>query len=546
MIKRSLIWLTVICLAVSFVACSPADNIEINSLEELKLDSRVISIEKVNANIDKGSIPYEMFFESNGLKLNARIVVPKNYTEKALPVVFYFPEVSPSFTDVLDLQFAQRSIAVVSLSIRGTNGSEGVQSFGGEETNDALTLIDIFKNTEFFKDSPFIVAGSGEGSITALRTASACDDVDGCAVVDCISNVESFIEARGDGVKALFENVIGSTEEYPEEYKLRSAMSFADKIDVPLLILYYKSHPLFPESQATSLYNAVIQSGGKAKIMEIDALVSDFHNDLAWTALRSFVTDVRDGSFASDTDGSDLFRIVFESGVSADEQSKVKDEISKARADIEGYFGVALSSPSDAISYRCVFDSKYSHLGNGISTYLNGTITCTDYKAFVHEYVHLLLHSAHGLNTNVTDPIITEGIAKYTEYIFDDIRSEEYEYIRVEGAYGWGNEAEEQQMIDLAKSKFPEVTDLSFNKAMLCMLYELCGANTADMLKASDSSRYKYYLGALLAEHLIEEKGVDTFVEFYKDTSKAKDIYGKDLSGLINEALEKNRSFFRE
>ena len=74
--------------------------------------------------------------------------------------------------------------------------------------------------------------------------------------------------------------MIGKTyEEAPEEYDLRSAVKFSEKLDRPILLLHFLQSPLFSVEQTDALYDLIKDTNKDCTYHKIDALSGDFQGE---------------------------------------------------------------------------------------------------------------------------------------------------------------------------------------------------------------------------------------------------------------------------
>lgn len=254
----------------------------VNTMEKLADTDGVIAVTKQSFSKQiKGAVAYKLLYESANGKLAADVVLPDDYTNenKQYPVLIYFPEIVASPIDTLAENYALNNIIVIRPYPRGYDESEGMRDMGGKnDLADAQKLLVIMDSASFIEHSKIFVAGSSEGSVNALRlfAEDTAHRISGCAVVDAITDFPSFGIARGEGVQNLMTALIGKTyEEAPEEYDLRSAVRFSDKLDRPILLLRYLQNPQFPAEQTDSLY-ALLEQNEDCTYHKIDARSSDF------------------------------------------------------------------------------------------------------------------------------------------------------------------------------------------------------------------------------------------------------------------------------
>ncbi len=260
----------------------PAETNSITAMEKLENVNGVISVtEQTLSDSVKGAVAYKVLYESENGRLAADVVLPKDYTSKNYPVLIYFPQVG-TYLNSLAATYALNDIIVIRPYARGYDESEGVRDLGGnKDLADSLKLLEIFDSASFIENSKIFVAGSSEGSVLALRlfAEDAENRILGCAVIDVITDLYEFGNARGEGAKNLFNAIIGKTyEEAPEEYELRSAVKFSEKLDGPVLLMHHLQNPSFPVEQPDALFE-LIKDNPDCSYYKIDALSADFNGE---------------------------------------------------------------------------------------------------------------------------------------------------------------------------------------------------------------------------------------------------------------------------
>ena len=257
----------------------------INSMEKLSGVDGVISVTKQTfLQQINGALAYKVLYKSANGKLAADVVLPDDYANKNkhYPVLIYFPQIN-TYIESLASNYALNDIIVIRPYARGYDESEGIRDLGGKnDLTDSKKLLEIFNSASFIEKSKIFVAGSSEGSVNALRLFAEDTDkrISGCAVVDVISNLPTFADFRGAGIQNLFSSLIGKTyEEAPEEYDLRSAVKFSDKLDRPILILHFLQSPIMSVEQTDELYNLIKDSNKDCAYHKIDALSGDFQGE---------------------------------------------------------------------------------------------------------------------------------------------------------------------------------------------------------------------------------------------------------------------------
>ena len=306
--KKICFLLAVILLALSFASCSGNDVtttnnpnndvttapekkiLSVEEMIELKSVKSVIKNEEYSGN---GCLIYDLVFDFDGVIIDAQMAIPEDYATKNYATLLYFPDVMLKYQYLS--YYASSGYIIIRFGYRSDADETQRRDVCGEDYNDVKSFFEICRECDFLSRGGLAVMGSAEGSVRALMLAKDYpDDIMGCAVIDVISDIESFIEFRGEGIKQLYEYRIGySIEEKPEEYQKRSPVYFADEIGVPVLIFAYNNHPLIPVEQATMLKSAILDGGGSCELKVLYELSSDFMTESSVLVMLPWITELR-------------------------------------------------------------------------------------------------------------------------------------------------------------------------------------------------------------------------------------------------------------
>lgn len=263
----------------------PDEKNPINTMEKLTDVDGVISVTKQTFSSQiKGAVAYKVLYESANGKLAADVVLPADYANenKQYTVLIYFPQIG-TYIESLATNYALNDLIVIRPYARGYDESEGMRDLGGQrDLADAQKLLEIFDSASFIENAKIFVAGSSEGSVNALRLFAEDTEkrISGCAVVDVIADLPAYGAFRGENIQNLFTALIGKTyEEAPEEYDLRSAVKFSEKLDRPLLLLHFMQSPIMSVEQTDALYDLLKDTNEACTYHKIDALSADFQGE---------------------------------------------------------------------------------------------------------------------------------------------------------------------------------------------------------------------------------------------------------------------------
>lgn len=514
---------------------APAQKAEIKKISDLAKLDEVESIKR-------GSFPYagislfKMTFVSEGISVRADIILPEGYENGGMPLMIYTPN---GYTVDTVKSLCDAGICVVRLYYRGADGSEGKRDLGGEDWKDAANVTEILKKADFWNESKVIFAGSSPGSVTALRTAAERPElIDACAVIDVVSDVGAFVEAKGEGVKKTVDGMIGETDDLIGEYAKRSAVNFADKIKCRTLVVSYKDSPYNPEEQSFTLVDAMTKAGNAPEHYRANA----YSADIQGSALHKLILFIR--SVNGETPEKGGAKFTFKNGADEAEQKAVVAEAEKIMSEINAYLGISIA---DGIKVNCIFDPAYVNANGEIRSqcvYREKIIYCVKYEDFVHEYAHMLLWFCEGGVYTSGDARFSEGAAMYICNLWEtEINDTEYVYFKETGVRKWGNAAEHEMILELMNKKELAYNNLNYNNATLAMT---CREAGIDMVLQSKNTEFvNYYLGFTVVDYLIKEcGGMEKFIAFYQDRASVSMFYGKSVNEISRAALEWNGQNF--
>ena len=295
----------VLCVT-SLMSCGKAVSVDetVNSVESMAELENVVSVNTVEHTNEGYSdvLCYDVVFKSNGLNSESYFVLPDDYAEKKYPVILWFPDAK--ITDYRFVEIVRKGFIVVPVFSRGYSGSqsEGMSDFGGEQDlADVRTIIDLIVQCRFTDNDSIFAVSNMQKSISVFRylAAGSSGRVKAAAFVMPITDMNEYYEEMPQEMQEyLSKTALGFTpEESQEEYNKRSAVTFADKIDTPLLLADFdfsdKDAPYIPDvSQITSLKAKLDEYGKEYKELHYGFAGSDFYfpdteNDLVeW--IKSF------------------------------------------------------------------------------------------------------------------------------------------------------------------------------------------------------------------------------------------------------------------
>jgi len=137
--------------------------------------------------------------------------------------------------------------------------------FGGADVEDVVFWLDIIPALEFVNSEKVWLLGESRGGMQACLTLLRDEShiVRAAACISGIYDVVNNYEVRTDMREMLRRRIGGSPQQCPEEYEKRSAVTFADQIDTPLLLIHSTGDEKVPYNQAVT-FAAELEKYGKS------------------------------------------------------------------------------------------------------------------------------------------------------------------------------------------------------------------------------------------------------------------------------------------
>ena len=188
-----------------------------------------------------------------------------------------------SSLDVADLyQFAKAGFVVIASDYRYQGATLKKDEWGGVEVDDVLNLVPVLKSLNYVDTSRLYMLGLSRGGTMTYLAIKHGLPIKAAAVIGGVTDVKAWVSARPDmGLVKGNQYIDGFANIWPdyehhaeEEYRARSAVYWADQINVPLLILHSRTDWLVPVTQALRMAEALENNG---KVFSLHIYEHDGH-----------------------------------------------------------------------------------------------------------------------------------------------------------------------------------------------------------------------------------------------------------------------------
>jgi dipeptidyl aminopeptidase/acylaminoacyl peptidase len=181
-------------------------------------------------------------YMSDGLKVVGFIWKPSNTTGKQLPLVIVTRGGNPNLGLLSPQQyyypFVTNGFVLIGSQYRGTDGGEGQDEFGGADVNDVLNLIPLARSLGYVDMNNVFVFGHSRGSMEAFQAIKKGLPINAVAVTGSLTDMTGPRHRPGVTERVTSKLIPGFAENHDEVLRERSAVFFADKINVPVLIFH--------------------------------------------------------------------------------------------------------------------------------------------------------------------------------------------------------------------------------------------------------------------------------------------------------------------
>lgn len=285
----SIVLIFILC----FTACSTNTNtVSLSADDEFNFmsyenseDIKTIEQLDLDRSFSEKCMSYKFTYMSDYYQVVGYISIPMDCINSKTPykVIVYNRGGNGSFSMLNDTDTAQicaySNRVVIASNYRGSQGSTGKDEFGGADLNDVIKLIDLCENFEFADMTDLCVAGVSRGGMMSYLSARADDRVKRVVAVSAPTDLIEMYSEREDMQKVLTGSIGGSPKDLPEEYEKRSAVYWADEIDVPVLIIHSNEDQQVPYSQAEKLAEKLEKYNKDYSFISYDDNTHGLHNE---------------------------------------------------------------------------------------------------------------------------------------------------------------------------------------------------------------------------------------------------------------------------
>jgi dipeptidyl aminopeptidase/acylaminoacyl peptidase len=179
---------------------------------------------------------------SDGLKVVGFIWKPTNVLGRKLPLVIVNRGGTGNFAPLTPQRFyypyVSNGFVAIGSQYRGADGGEGEDEYGGADVNDVLNLIPLARSLGYVDMNNVFMHGQSRGGMQSLLAIKKGIPINAVAVTGVLADLTTAVKER-PAIPAVWSRLMpGFAENTDEVLRERSAVYFADQINVPVLILH--------------------------------------------------------------------------------------------------------------------------------------------------------------------------------------------------------------------------------------------------------------------------------------------------------------------
>lgn len=219
----------------------------------------------------------EVWYASGGLRVPAFVYRPREAGSARRPVVVYN---RGSYLVGRDLGYkllpmfhrlARAGFVVVAPLYRGSLGAEGKDELGGGDLVDLMNVTALLAELPYADTRYVFLYGESRGGVMAFMAARDGFQAKAVATFGAFTDLDAYIRSAGPQLEALSRQIWPDIETRRDEImRRRSAVSWPEKLRVPVLLMHGGADKSVDPSHSSKLAERVRAAGGVCELVVFD------------------------------------------------------------------------------------------------------------------------------------------------------------------------------------------------------------------------------------------------------------------------------------
>jgi len=182
---------------------------------------------------------------SDGLKIVAYVYKPKQTVGLKLPVVIFNRGSGPRGDIAPELvtffhRLASEGFLILAPMLRQSDGSEGRDELGGADVDDLMNVLPLARSLAYADVNNVFMYGESRGGMMTYQAVKRGFPLNAAAVFGAFTDAGELVDSHPKQYSpAVLKQIWPDYEERKEEiFKSRSAIFWAEQLNVPLLIMH--------------------------------------------------------------------------------------------------------------------------------------------------------------------------------------------------------------------------------------------------------------------------------------------------------------------
>jgi dipeptidyl aminopeptidase/acylaminoacyl peptidase len=222
-------------------------------------------------------------YRVDGLRVVGFVLEPAGAAPRSLPAVLYARGGNRDLgkSDFLQLALLQTladaGFVVVTTQYRGVDGGDGKEQFGGDDVHDLEALLPLLRGLPTYDGARVYLYGHSRGGMEAYEALRDGLPVRAAAISGGVADLGHMIKGRPEMSQVAAELIPDWGSKRQEAIEHRSALRWADRLAVPILLLHARQDWRVPLIEAQAMDATLARLGREHELVVIDGDVHQLY-----------------------------------------------------------------------------------------------------------------------------------------------------------------------------------------------------------------------------------------------------------------------------